>query len=89
MTVLEDSSFINDLVIGDLINCWCIAMCKYFLCVYAQEPGPVSMETGCRRKDGHTSKREKKASAQLSESSESSDSFCRLFITRPYYFKIQ
>lgn len=40
----------------------------------AQEPGPVSMETGSRRRDGHTSKIRKKACAQLSESSESSDS---------------
>lgn len=58
-------------------------MCKYLVYVYAQEPGLVSMETGCRRKDGHTSKRGKKASAQLSESSESSDSFCSVFITEP------
>lgn len=40
------------------------------------------METGCRRKDGHTSKREKKASAQLSESSESSNSFHGGYITQ-------
>lgn len=59
-------------------------MCKYFVCVLpsdphflccAQEPGPVSMETGSRRRDGHTSKMGKKACARLSESSESSDSF--------------
>lgn len=59
-------------------------MCKYFVCVLpsdprflccAQEPGPVSMETGSRRRDGHTSKMGKKACARLSESSESSDGF--------------
>uniref|UniRef100_A0A3B4TS73 Kinesin-like protein KIFC3 n=1 Tax=Seriola dumerili TaxID=41447 RepID=A0A3B4TS73_SERDU len=38
-----------------------------------QEPGPVSMETGSRRRDGHTPKMGKKACARLSESS-SSDS---------------
>ncbi|XP_076593161.1 kinesin-like protein KIFC3 [Chaetodon auriga] len=40
----------------------------------SDEPGPVSMETGSRRRDGHTSKMGKKACAQLSESSSSSDS---------------
>ncbi|XP_038567542.1 kinesin-like protein KIFC3 [Micropterus salmoides] len=40
----------------------------------SDEPGPVSMETGSRRKDGHTSKLGKKACARLSESSSSSDS---------------
>ncbi|GAA6227094.1 kinesin-like protein KIFC3 [Lates japonicus] len=40
----------------------------------SDEPGPVSMETGSRRKDGHTSKMGKKACARLSESSSSSDS---------------
>uniref|UniRef100_A0A3P8SKM4 Kinesin-like protein KIFC3 n=1 Tax=Amphiprion percula TaxID=161767 RepID=A0A3P8SKM4_AMPPE len=38
-----------------------------------QEPGAVSMETGSRRRDGHSSKRGKKACARFSESS-SSDS---------------
>lgn len=61
------------------------ALCKYFACVYyrltllcgccAQEPGPVSMETGSRRRDGCTSKTGKKPCARLSESSECSDSF--------------
>lgn len=58
----------------------CIHKCKYFvyvlpsdLCCCAQEPGPVSMATESRRRDGHTSKMGKKT--QLSESSESSDSF--------------
>uniref|UniRef100_A0A3Q4HHE9 Kinesin-like protein KIFC3 n=1 Tax=Neolamprologus brichardi TaxID=32507 RepID=A0A3Q4HHE9_NEOBR len=36
-----------------------------------QEPGPVSMETGSRRRDGHTSKVGKKACARFSESSSS------------------
>ncbi|TWW79284.1 Kinesin-like protein KIFC3 [Takifugu flavidus] len=40
----------------------------------SDESGPVSMETGCQRKDGHTSKRGKMASAQRNESSSSSDS---------------
>ncbi|XP_039974308.1 kinesin-like protein KIFC3 [Xiphias gladius] len=40
----------------------------------SDEPGPVSMETGSRRRDGHTPKMGKKASARLSESSSSSDS---------------
>ncbi|XP_056236858.1 kinesin-like protein KIFC3 isoform X1 [Seriola aureovittata] len=40
----------------------------------SDEPGPVSMETGSRRRDGHTPKMGKKACAQLSESSSSSDS---------------
>ncbi|XP_068180099.1 kinesin-like protein KIFC3 [Antennarius striatus] len=40
----------------------------------SDEPGSVSMETGGRRKDGHTSKLGNKACAQLSESSSSSDS---------------
>lgn len=59
------------------------AMCKYFFCVCvlssdphicccAQEQGPVSMETGSRRKNGHTSKIGKKA-ARSSESSECLD----------------
>lgn len=39
-----------------------------------QEPGPVSMGTGSRRRDGHTPKMGKKAGARLSESSE-----CELF----------
>lgn len=60
------------------------AMGKYLVCVYDQEPGPVSMETGCRGKDGHTSKRGKMASAQRSESSESLNGSCRaLMITQP------
>lgn len=79
-------------------NWWChcsafcvYAMCKYFACVLpsdphvcccAQEPGPVSMETGSRRRDGHTSKMGKKACAQLSESSERSNSFFRIFEAR-------
>lgn len=47
----------------------------------AREPGSVSMETGSRRRDGHTSNKGKKACARLSESSESSDSFSEyLFI---------
>lgn len=59
-------------------------VCKYYAYVYlsdphvcccAQEPGPVSMETGSRRRDGHTSTMGKKTCAQLSESSESLDSF--------------
>ncbi|XP_044063321.1 kinesin-like protein KIFC3 [Siniperca chuatsi] len=40
----------------------------------SDEPGPVSMETGSRRRDGHTSKMGKKDCARLSESSSSSDS---------------
>ncbi|XP_028984476.1 kinesin-like protein KIFC3 [Betta splendens] len=40
----------------------------------SDEPGPVSMETGSRRRDGHAPKRGNKACAQLSESSSSSDS---------------
>ncbi|XP_070768079.1 kinesin-like protein KIFC3 [Enoplosus armatus] len=40
----------------------------------SDEPGPVSMETGSRRRDGHTSKVGKKACARLSDSSSSSDS---------------
>ncbi|KAK5862383.1 hypothetical protein PBY51_017786 [Eleginops maclovinus] len=40
----------------------------------SNEPRPVSMETGRRRRDGHTSKKGKKACAQLGESSSSSDS---------------
>ncbi|XP_061632085.1 kinesin-like protein KIFC3 isoform X1 [Phyllopteryx taeniolatus] len=40
----------------------------------ADEPRPVSMETGRRRKDGHTPKMRKKACARLSDSSSSSDS---------------
>ncbi|XP_035528328.1 kinesin-like protein KIFC3 [Morone saxatilis] len=40
----------------------------------SDEPGPVSMGTGSRRRDGHTSKMGKKACAQLSDSSSSSDS---------------
>ncbi|XP_049440339.1 kinesin-like protein KIFC3 [Epinephelus fuscoguttatus] len=40
----------------------------------SDEPRPVSMETGSRRRDGHTSKMGKKACVQLSESSSSSDS---------------
>ncbi|XP_042345959.1 kinesin-like protein KIFC3 isoform X2 [Plectropomus leopardus] len=40
----------------------------------SDEPGAVSMETGSRRKDGHTSKMGKKPCVQLSESSSSSDS---------------
>ncbi|KAK2910304.1 kinesin-like protein KIFC3 [Channa argus] len=39
-----------------------------------EEPGSVSMETGSRRRDGHTPKMGKKACAHLSESSSSSDS---------------
>ncbi|KAK5618284.1 hypothetical protein CRENBAI_020016 [Crenichthys baileyi] len=38
------------------------------------EPGPVSMETGSRRRDGHTSRTGKKSCARYSESSSSSDS---------------
>ncbi|KAM9723994.1 kinesin-like protein KIFC3 [Menidia menidia] len=38
------------------------------------EPGPVSMETGSRRRDGHTPRMRKKACAHFSESSSSSDS---------------
>ncbi|AWO96691.1 Kinesin-like protein [Scophthalmus maximus] len=40
----------------------------------SDEPGPVSMGTGSRRRDGHTPKMGKKAGARLSESSSSSDS---------------
>ncbi|XP_028281557.1 kinesin-like protein KIFC3 isoform X2 [Parambassis ranga] len=40
----------------------------------SDEPGPVSMETGSRRRDGHTPKMRKNACARLSESSSSSDS---------------
>ncbi|KAJ4931518.1 hypothetical protein JOQ06_025813 [Pogonophryne albipinna] len=40
----------------------------------SNEPRPVSMETGRRRRDGHTSKMGKKACAQRGESSSSSDS---------------
>ncbi|XP_041649691.1 kinesin-like protein KIFC3 [Cheilinus undulatus] len=40
----------------------------------SDEPGPVSMETGSRRRDGHTPKMGKKASVQHGESSSSSDS---------------
>ncbi|XP_068591453.1 kinesin-like protein KIFC3 [Cebidichthys violaceus] len=40
----------------------------------SDEPRPVSMETGTRRKNGHTSKMGKKACVQLGESSSSSDS---------------
>ncbi|XP_051263391.1 kinesin-like protein KIFC3 isoform X1 [Dicentrarchus labrax] len=40
----------------------------------SDEPGPVSMGTGSRRRDGHTSKMGKKACALLSDSSSSSDS---------------
>ncbi|XP_062255658.1 kinesin-like protein KIFC3 [Platichthys flesus] len=40
----------------------------------SDEPGPVSMETGRRRRDGHTPKIRKKACARFSESSSSSDS---------------
>ncbi|XP_034467535.1 kinesin-like protein KIFC3 [Hippoglossus hippoglossus] len=40
----------------------------------SDEPGPVSMETGRRRRDGHTPKIRKKACAPLSESSSSSES---------------
>ncbi|XP_068614148.1 kinesin-like protein KIFC3 [Brachionichthys hirsutus] len=40
----------------------------------SDEPGSVSMETGGRRKDGHTSKMGNKAHARLSDSSSSSDS---------------
>ncbi|KAK2844493.1 hypothetical protein Q5P01_011152 [Channa striata] len=39
-----------------------------------EEPGPVSMETASRKRDGHTPKMGKKACARLSESSSSSDS---------------
>ncbi|XP_039661053.1 kinesin-like protein KIFC3 isoform X1 [Perca fluviatilis] len=40
----------------------------------SDEPGPVSMETGSRRRNSHTSKMGKKACARLGESSSSSDS---------------
>ncbi|XP_060937035.1 kinesin-like protein KIFC3 [Limanda limanda] len=40
----------------------------------SHEPGPVSMATGRRRRDGHTPKIRKKACARFSESSSSSDS---------------
>ncbi|XP_051812782.1 kinesin-like protein KIFC3 isoform X2 [Acanthochromis polyacanthus] len=40
----------------------------------SDEPGAVSMETGSRRRDGHSSKMGKKACARFSESSSSSDS---------------
>ncbi|XP_053289209.1 kinesin-like protein KIFC3 [Pleuronectes platessa] len=40
----------------------------------SDEPGPVSMETGRKRRDGHTPKIRKKACARFSESSSSSDS---------------
>ncbi|XP_027141790.1 kinesin-like protein KIFC3 [Larimichthys crocea] len=40
----------------------------------SDETGPVSMETGSRRRDGHTSRVGRKACAQFSESSSSSDS---------------
>ncbi|XP_010773264.1 kinesin-like protein KIFC3 [Notothenia coriiceps] len=40
----------------------------------SNEPRPVSMETGRRRRDGHTSKMGKKACSQRGESSSSSDS---------------
>ncbi|XP_028325818.1 kinesin-like protein KIFC3 [Gouania willdenowi] len=40
----------------------------------AEEPGPVSMETRGRRRDGHTPKIGRKACARFSESSSSSDS---------------
>uniref|UniRef100_UPI0037E888E6 kinesin-like protein KIFC3 n=1 Tax=Semicossyphus pulcher TaxID=241346 RepID=UPI0037E888E6 len=40
----------------------------------SDETGPVSMETGSRRRDGHTPKKGKKASVRHSESSSSSDS---------------
>ncbi|XP_037641518.1 kinesin-like protein KIFC3 [Sebastes umbrosus] len=40
----------------------------------SDEPGPVSMETGSRRRDGHTSKKGKKAYVRHGESSSSSDS---------------
>lgn len=55
------------------------AICKYVACALpsdpnacccVQEPRPVSMETGRRRRDGHTSKMGKKACAQRGESSE-------------------
>lgn len=76
------ANVISDLVILTLVQG--TAMCKYVVCVYAQESGPVSMETGCQRKDGHTSKRGKMASAQRNESSESSNGLCPvLIITQP------
>ncbi|XP_074509920.1 kinesin-like protein KIFC3 [Sebastes fasciatus] len=40
----------------------------------SDEQGPVSMETGSRRRDGHTSKKGKKAYVRHGESSSSSDS---------------
>ncbi|KAM6994178.1 kinesin-like protein KIFC3 isoform 2-T2 [Tautogolabrus adspersus] len=40
----------------------------------SDEPGAVSMETGSRRRDGHTPKKGKKASVRHGESSSSSDS---------------
>nr|XP_019948803.1 PREDICTED: kinesin-like protein KIFC3 [Paralichthys olivaceus] len=40
----------------------------------SDEPGPVSMETGSRRRDGHTPKMGKKSCARSRESSSSSDS---------------
>lgn len=55
----------------------CGGVCVYISCLLlsdpwmwccAQEPGPVSMETGCRRRDGHAS-RTKKSFARFSESS--------------------
>lgn len=73
----------KDVEISGVIALLC-AMCTYFACVLsadphvcccAQETGPVSMETGSRRRDGHTSRVGRKACAQFSESSESSDSF--------------
>lgn len=75
-------------LVGIFLSFERVPMCKYFpyvftsdphVCCCAQEPGPVSMETGSRRRDGHTSKMGKKACAQLSESSESSDSFSEYF----------